>query len=77
MALPQRLPEARAAQLRALQAEVAGRWHVAVQQWLLCLDVAERAHDDGACRFFAARLGLAYERMGMAEKAAYYRMIAG
>lgn len=63
----------REAHLRAVLAEVAADWHVAVKEYLLCLEAAEGAGDVRATRFFAAKLVAAYGAMGFSDKAARYR----
>lgn len=72
LAWGQLIIEVREARLRAQCAEIAGDWHVAVQEYLFCLEAAERAQDlKGTC-FFASRLANAYTAMGFAEKADRY-----
>ncbi len=61
------------AHLRATRAERNGHWHLVVQHARYCFEQAEYANDRRAVRYFADKLSLAYKRMGMAEKAAYYR----
>lgn len=63
----------REAHLRATLAECAADWHVAVKEYLVCLEAAEHAHDLRATRFFASRLVASYSAMGFADKAARYR----
>jgi hypothetical protein len=66
---------AREAHLRAVLAEHASDWHVAIKEYLFCLEAAERAGDVRAARFFTARLVSAYSAIGFDEKAARYREI--
>jgi hypothetical protein len=73
MAWRQAIREAREAHLRAVLAEHASDWHLAVKDYLFCLEAAEAAGDVRATRFFAAKLVAAYSAMGFAEKAARYR----
>lgn len=62
----------REAHLRARCAELGANWHVAVQEYLFCLEAAERAHDLRATCFFAAKLAGAYGAMGFTDKAERY-----
>lgn len=64
---------AREAHLRAVLAEHASDWHVAIKEYLFCLEAAEGAGDMRATRFFAAKLVSAYSAIGFNEKAARYR----
>lgn len=63
----------REAHLRAVLAECAADWPIAVKEYLFCLEAAEGAGDARALRFFAAKLGAAYSAMGFREKADRYR----
>jgi hypothetical protein len=64
------------ASLRAERAEKRGAWHVVVQQSLYCLERSQHANDSQAIRFFACKLGAAYQAMTMIEKALFYNRLA-
>jgi hypothetical protein len=73
MSWRQPIIEVRQAHLRATLAEHAGSWHVVAQHYHYCLERAHEAKDERAIRFFASKLSLAYEKMGLPLKADYYR----
>ena len=52
--------ETREAHLRAVLAECACDWHLAIRDYLGCLEAAQRADDLRATQFFAAKLVTAY-----------------
>lgn len=62
----------REAHLRAIVAEYAADWPIAVKEYLLCLEAAEHAADLRATRFFATKLARAYSAMGFSDKARRY-----
>ena len=64
--------ELRLAHLRATAAAQKGWPHVAVQQYLHCLETVQRAGDARAAAFFASQLSRLYLEMGMPEKAERY-----
>lgn len=64
------------AQLKALEAERTGMWHLVVQQYIYCLKYAHKVGNKEAIKFFAAKLSRAYTAMDMHEKASYYSTLA-
>jgi hypothetical protein len=57
---------------RAIQAEQTGMYHVAVQNYLHCLDSVQGVNDSGMTAVFAQALEHCYTKMGLFEKAAKY-----
>lgn len=57
---------------RAIQAEQRGMFHVAVQNYLHCLDSVQSLNDSGMTLMFAQALEHCYGKMGLFEKAAQY-----
>jgi hypothetical protein len=57
---------------RAIQAEQNGMYHVAVQNYLHCLDSVQSVSDSGMTAMFAQALEHCYRKMGLFEKAAQY-----
>lgn len=70
------LPDVRQAYFRAIAAEHARHWHLAVQAYLYCLEASSEAADGRAVKFFAAKLSLLYGKMAMPDKASYYRRLS-
>lgn len=73
MAWRENIIDVREAHLRAVLAECGADWHLAVKDYLLCLEAAEGVGDVRAMRFFAAKLVSSYSAMGFSDKAARYR----
>lgn len=69
------LLDVRQAYFRAIAAEHAQHWHLAVQGYLYCFEESSVADDERAVKFFAAKLSQAYGKMAMDDKAAYYQRI--
>ncbi|MDQ3398919.1 MAG: hypothetical protein M3511_14350 [Deinococcota bacterium] len=69
------LIDVRQAYFRAFAAEDSADWHLAVQNYLFCLEKSLEAADRRAVKFFAAKLCLAYGQMQMMDKAEYYRRL--
>lgn len=61
---------------RAEQAAQTAQYHLAVQHYRACLEAAECREDCRAVEFFALKLALCYERMGLPDKAAQFRALA-
>ncbi|AFZ67534.1 hypothetical protein [Deinococcus peraridilitoris] len=61
---------------RAEAAASEGSLHVAVQMYRACLEAAERREDEQAIQFFASKLSVCYERMGLGEKASSFKALA-
>jgi hypothetical protein len=57
---------------RAIQAEHTGMYHLAVQNYLHCLDSVQGVNDAGMTAIFAQALERCYDKMGLFEKAAKY-----
>ncbi len=57
---------------RAIQAERTGMYHVAVQNYLHCLESVQNVSDAGMTAEFAQALEHCYGKMGLLEKAAGY-----
>jgi hypothetical protein len=69
------LLDVRQTYFRAIAAEHAQRWHLAVQGYLYCFQESSAAADERAVKFFAAKLSQAYGKMAMADKADYYKQL--
>jgi hypothetical protein len=67
--------ELRLAHLRATAAAGRGWHHVAVQNYLYCMDQIGEAGDPKATAFFAAQLAQSYRAMGMPEKANRFEIL--
>jgi hypothetical protein len=67
--------ELRLAHLRATTATSHGRPHVAVQNYLYCLETVLDSGDARAASFFAAQLARCYREMGLVEKACHYERL--
>ncbi len=61
---------------RAIQAEQTGMYHVAVQNYLHCLDSVQSVSDSGMTAVFAQALEHCYDKMGLFEKAAGYARLS-
>ncbi|MBB6098233.1 hypothetical protein HNR42_001658 [Deinobacterium chartae] len=73
------VPEIVALRLSHLKAQTAaqqGALHLAVQQYLVCLERAERRQDPACMAYFAERLCECYTRMGLPDKAKAYKELA-
>ncbi len=57
---------------RAIQAEQTGMYHVAVQNYLHCLESVQSVSDSDMTAVFAQALEHCYRKMGLFEKAAKY-----
>jgi hypothetical protein len=68
--------EVRLAHLRATAAAQKGWFHVAAQNYLYCLEAAQRYGNARATAFFATHLVNTYKQMGMEDKAKHYGTIA-
>lgn len=68
--------ELRVAHLRAAEAASKGWPHVAVQNYLYCLESVNRRGDARAATFFAVQLARCYREMGLAFKAEHYERLA-
>ncbi|PTA68828.1 hypothetical protein [Deinococcus arcticus] len=62
---------------RAEHAAGSAQYHLAVLHYRTCLEAAERREDCRAVEFFALKLAGCYERMGLTQKAASFRALAG
>ncbi|GEM45788.1 hypothetical protein [Deinococcus cellulosilyticus] len=68
--------EIRTAHLKAQQAERSGMYHVAVQQYLICLEKSECRQDCQCVNYFAQQLSNCYRQMGLLDKANFYAGLA-
>ena len=73
MAWEETIIQVREMHLRARCAELSADYHIAVNEYLRCLEAAEVAADLRATWFFAAKLAQVYGAMGFADKATRYR----
>ena len=61
---------------RAIQAETNGMYHVAVQNYLHCLDSVQSVSDSGMTALFAQALERCYDKMGLFDKATGYAQLS-
>lgn len=73
---PTNIVEIRLAHLRATSALDKGWYHVAVQNYLLCLEAVQDGGDQQAADFFCGRLAHCYRLMGLEHKAHQYQSLA-
>ena len=66
----------RVAHLRATEAASKGWPHVAVQNYLFCLDAVSGVGDARAASFFAVQLARCYREMGLEHKAMHYERLS-
>jgi len=76
LGIPSDIVEIRLAHLKAHGALDKGWYHVAVQNYLLCLEAVQDSRDQQAADFFCARLAHCYRLMGLGHKADQYRTLA-
>jgi hypothetical protein len=67
--------ELRLAHLRATAAAERGWHHVAVQNYLYCMDQVSTVGDPKATAFFGAQLAQSYRAMGLEDKAHQFETV--
>ncbi|WP_272976047.1 hypothetical protein [Deinococcus geothermalis] len=75
--VPTDIVSLRMSHCRAEHAASGAQYHLAVLYYRECLEAAERREDCRAVEFFALKLAACYEKMGLTEKAAHFRALAG
>lgn len=76
LSIPSDIVSLRICHCRAEQAALQAHYHLAVQQYLRCLEAAELRQDVQATQFFALRLADCYEQMNLEHKAQAFRGLA-
>lgn len=76
-ATPSDIVSLRMSHCRAEHAARSAQYHLAVLHYRTCLEAAERREDCRAVEFFALKLAHCYEHMGLPDKAASFRALAG
>lgn len=74
---PRDIVSLRMSHCRAEHAARGGQLHLAVMYYRACLEGAEVREDPQATEFFALRLAQCYAEMGLSDKAAHFRALAG